>query len=186
MKKSLVLLVVLSVQATVCMYHWSGGKLKHVEVDVTNKSSIPVELSWVEIERGTQRTISHAIEPGETTKVKLGEVGDYFRDKPAKITYYPFIGDETFKQEFIIDLPNSPAFVFTAVRLADILNNILVPKVYQANDEGEFNSFQYMNVTGGFNGLGEWSKILNAIGTKKIKKPETKEEAKEEIKEIEQ
>lgn len=148
------------------MHHVSPGsvsrKLKYDTVTLTNNSSILLELVWIEISpQGRQEKISHNIKPDETITVRIGEVGGYYtRNTSAKIIYAPIKDNPSFKQEFTIDLPNSSAFVFTVKTLADIMNNIWVPGVLQADDKGNFNSFQYMNLQH----PSQWEKILLEAG----------------------
>lgn len=170
MKKLVFLLSILFIGSTQGMYYQGeklrheGEKLKYDEVTLINKSPISLELSWVELKRPelTQQTIRREIMPGETITVKLGEVGLYLR-KPAKIIYSSTAMDKSIKQEFIIDLPNSKAFAFTAVTMADIMKNIWVPGVFTADDEGNFSSFQYMNL----HHPTEWEKVLKKVGAVK-------------------
>lgn len=145
MKKLIVSLTFISFNAAICMYD-QGGTLKYDKVELTNKSSIPLTLSWIEIRRpeGKQVTLTRGINPGETITVKIGEVGGYYQGEPSKIIYQPIAHNPSFKEYFIIDLPNSKAFAFTAVTLADIFKNIHVPVLFKADDEGNFTSSQHM------------------------------------------
>lgn len=167
--KKLVFVISLFIGATQCMYHpkypiESARKLKYTDITLTNKSPILLELSWTEItEEGNQQVITKEIMPGTTIEAKLGEFGAYFQSKPAKITYKPTSINDSIKQEFTIDLPNSKAFAFTAVTMADIMKNIWVPGVFTADDEGKFGSFQYMNL----HHPTEWELVLRKIGTVK-------------------
>lgn len=94
-----------------------------------------------------QKEITKNINPGETITAKIGEIGGYYRNTLAKITYSPVPGNESFKQSFEIDLPNTKEFAFTAVKLAEIMNNIWVPVMFEADDKGNFGSSQYMNIS---------------------------------------
>jgi hypothetical protein len=186
MKKFIFLLSILLVGSTYGMYHpeRQGRKLKYTDITLTNKSPIPLKLSWTEITKeGLTQEIIKEILPGETAAVKLGEIGSYL-DKPAKISYKPTNFDESkisdkltagfggfsgfqkkpFTQEFMIDLPNSKAFAFTAVTMADIMKNIWVPVVFTADDEGNFDSFQYMNL----HHPSQWQEVLKNIGSVKV------------------
>lgn len=148
MKRLIFLFVILFVGATQCMYHGLGSvKLKYDEVTLTNKSLIPLEVSWTEITipQGKPQKITKEILPGTTITVKLGEIGGYSQGE-AKITWKPTSLNESLKQEFPIDLPNSKAFAFTAVTLADIMKNIWIPGMFTADDKGNFTTFQYMNI----------------------------------------
>jgi len=154
---------------TQCMYD-QGSKLKYSEIKLTNKSPIDLELSWTEIKRpeGTQQRITREIKAGEAITIKIGEIGGYYMGSPAKISYKPIPGNEVFKQEFIIDLPNTKEFGFTAVKLADILNNIWVPGMLQIDDKDKL-TFQYMNTN--IHGTEELQKTISA--TSAIKKLDT-------------
>lgn len=167
MKNTMFLFTILSVVNIQGFYHTMGQKqkLKYDEVTLTNNAPIDFELSWVEINylKGSIQTeIKKEIKPGETIKVKLGEVGGYFQNKPARIIYKPIKNNNSFKQEFTIDLPNSKAYVFTATQLGDIMKNILVPGVFIADDKGEFSSVQYKNLE-----QDKWQRTLNEIRTTK-------------------
>lgn len=145
MKKIIIILMALSCHSAHTLYH-GGAKLKYTDVEITNKSTIPLTLKWVEIDKGNPRDLTREMAPGEKISVKIGEVGNYFPNKPAKIVYYPIEGNEKFETDFTIDLPNSKEFVITAVKMADIMNKLWVPGVLKANDKGEFDQFQYMNL----------------------------------------
>ena len=148
MKKFIFLFVILFFNATQCFYHGTSRpkrKLKHALISLTNKSPIRLEVVWVEIgERG--KTITRSINPGKTIVVELGEFGGYSTRNPAKVVYSPIPTNPQFKQEFRIDLPSSNVWAFTAVKLADILNNIWVPGVFKGDEWGKFGNFQYMNM----------------------------------------
>ncbi len=152
MKKFILLFVILSFNATQCFYHGVGSPkrpLKHTLISLTNKSPIRLEVVWVEInedEGGIEKTITKRIKPGKTITVELGVLGDYSTRYPAKIVYRPIPTNPRFKQEFIIDLPSSNAWAFTAEKLADILKNIWVPGVFKADEDGKFKTFEYMNM----------------------------------------
>ncbi|HEV2916720.1 MAG TPA: hypothetical protein VGW78_03155 [Candidatus Babeliales bacterium] len=160
MKKLILIIAVLLIKTTHCMYD-QAGKLKYSEVKLINESPITLELVWEEVRRpeGRRQTITREIKPGATIIVKIGEIGGYFQGSPARIVYKPVPGNETYKQEFPIDLPNSPAFVLTAVKLADIMNNIWVPGVLKADDKGKYSSFEYMTTSGQ-----QWQNTLYQAG----------------------
>ena len=144
--------------------YYQGGKLKYDEVTLTNKSSIPMELTYSEAEWPLPKTI--AINPGTTITVKLGQ-GKGYQSNGSKITYRPIPDNPSFKQEFPIDLPSSRSYVFTAVKLAEIMNNIWVPGVFYSDDKGEYPVFQYMNM----GHPAEWQKVVQESTKTKILKP---------------
>lgn len=146
--KKLMCSLVIFFSISQCM-DYRGNKLKYDTIKLINKASIPFEISWIEVlpgKEGRQKVITRTIKAGETTLIKLGEVGAYFTGTPAKVVYKPIPNNEEFNQEFIIDLSSSKEFAFTAVKLAEILNNIWVPGVLKADEKGNFSSFQYMNM----------------------------------------
>lgn len=185
MKKSIILFIVLFFKTNLGMFgmpthkydeikttpgiysgmYDQGGKLKFDEIKLTNKSPMPLKLSWIEISRpqGSQQTITKEIPSGETVTVKIGKIGGYSNGELAKIIYRPMAGDPSFKEYFSIDLPNSSTFVFTAVTLADVFKDILVPVLFQPDDEGKANSFQYM-IGNRPNNAQFWGELWRQIG----------------------
>ncbi len=165
--KKLIILLTIFFSATQCMYHSVGTKRKlpYDTVKLINRAPIPFELTWVEISpEGQQIKISYRIDPGQEITVKLGVVGGYSTRNPAKVIYKPIPNDNEFNYEFIIDLPSSKEFAFTAVKLADILNNIWIPGVFKLDEKENFRSFQYMNMQHPT----QWEKVMLNAGKVKI------------------
>jgi len=144
MKKTLVLAIILFFNTAFGMYH-RGSKLKYDEITLINKSSGSLEIAWNEIGESQSQTITKEIPAGETIVVKIGEIGGYDTRNPARIIVRPLSYDKSFTQDHYIDLPNSKAFAFTAVTMAKLLKNILVPLVFAADDAGHFNTFTFMD-----------------------------------------
>ena len=163
MKKFICLLAIFSFKAIQCMDS-NGNKLRYDEITLTNKSPIPLELSWMErdLRKGSPTTLTRLVKPGETIKVKLGEIGGV--STSAKIIYRPIVSNQDFTQEWAINLANTNAFAFTAVKMADIMNDIWVPGILKADDKGNFGSFQYMNVYD----TNKWQQIIGAAGEIKV------------------
>ena len=127
------------------------------EVALTNQATFPIELHYYKMLKGgsEQEPVIQEILPNKTVVVKVVKG----LNANAKISYRPLVNDKQFKQQFPIDLPNSKSFVFTATRLGDIMNNILVPGVFTADDKGA-TSFQYMNI----GDPKQWDAVLSRAG----------------------